>query len=145
MSANKQTVIKYIARVGFIAKGVVYFMVGLLALQTAIGMGGKTTGTKQALEEFIYQPFGSILLIGCIIGLLAHAVWKILQSIIDPENRSKRNEVLLLRVVNFFTGLLYLSFSYAAWQIFQGSTSKAIVKVPRYGLEKYWSFHLENG
>ncbi len=120
MSANKQIVIKYIARVGFIAKGVVYFMVGLLALQTAIGMDAETAGTKQALEEFIYQPFGSILLIGCIIGLFAHAVWKILQSIVDPENRSKSNEVLLLRVVDFFTGLLYLSFSYAAWQIFQG-------------------------
>lgn len=120
MSAQKQTVIKYIARIGFIAKGLVYFMVGLLALQTAIGMGGETAGTKQALEEFIYQPFGSILLIGCIIGLFAHAVWKILQAIIDPENRSKSNEVFLLRVVDFFTGFLYLSFSFAAWQIFQG-------------------------
>ncbi len=120
MSANKQTFIRIIARVGFIAKGLVYFMVGLLALQTTIGIGGKTAGTKQALEEFIYQPFGSVLLIGCIIGLFAHAIWKILQSIIDPENRSKSKEVFLLRVVDFFTGLLYLSFSYAAWQIFRG-------------------------
>jgi H+/Cl- antiporter ClcA len=120
MGAKKQTVIKIIAWIGFIAKGLVYFMVGLLALQTAIGVGGKTAGTKQALEEFIYQPLGSILLIGCMIGLFSHALWKILQSIVDPENRAKSKEVLLLRVVDFFTGILYLSFSYAAWQIFQG-------------------------
>ncbi|SHG10324.1 protein of unknown function [Fodinibius roseus] len=125
MVRNKQTVIKIIARIGFLAKGLVYFMVGLLALQASIGMGGKTAGTKQALQEFIYQPFGSILLIGCTVGLFAHAIWKIVQSLLDPEDRAETKEVIFIRIADFFTGGLYLSFSYAAWQIFQGLNTRS--------------------
>ncbi len=129
MTQNKSAAIYIIARLGFIAKGLVYSMVGLLALQASIGMGGQPANTQQALEEFISQPFGSVLLIGCVVGLFAYALWKFLQSFIDPENRGRSPKVILLRIADFFVGILYLSFSYAAWQIFRGlSTSDSSQK-----------------
>lgn len=125
MDLNKWTFLEIIARVGFVAKGIVYFMVGLLALQTAIGLGAQSASTQHALQELIYQPLGFFLLIGCAIGLFAHGLWKFLQSIIDPEDRDQSKKVILLRIIDFFTGILYLSFSYAAWQIFQGLNTKS--------------------
>ncbi len=113
-------IIAFIARTGYATKGIVYFFVGLLAVQTALGMTGEASGTKQTIQEFIYQPFGNVLLIGAMIGLLAHALWRIIQGISDPEERGSGKDVILFRVIDFLTGCLYLSLSYACWQIFQG-------------------------
>lgn len=117
---NKQTPIYTIARTGYIAKGLVYFMVGLLTLQTAIGMGGETSDATDAFREFINQPFGSVLLIGIIAGLIAHAIWRMVQAIKDPENRGSSGKVKFMRAIDFIVGCIYISMSYAAWQILQG-------------------------
>lgn len=116
----KRKIVSFIARMGYVTKGFVYFFVGLLAMQAAIGITGEAQNTTQTLQEFIYKPFGNILIIGCMIGLFAHALWKILQGISDPEERKKGSGTTLFRVVDFFTGCLYLSMSYACWQILQG-------------------------
>lgn len=120
MTTAKSTAISTIARIGYIAKGVVYFMVGLLTLQTTIGMGGETSDATNALQEFIYQPFGTILLFGIMIGLIAHAIWRILQGVIDPEDRGDGAQIIFFRMIDFLVGCLYISMSYAAWQILQG-------------------------
>ena len=120
MLSVKWTAISTIARMGYIAKGVVYFMVGLLTVQTTIGMGGQTSNATDALQEIIYRPFGNVLLILIMIGLIAHAVWRIIQGIKDPENRDNSFRTKLFRVFDVLTGLLYISMSYAAWQILQG-------------------------
>ena len=125
LSTSKRQWISAIARIGFVGKGIVYFMVGLLAMQAAIGMKAQATGTQQALQEFIFPPFGSIFLIACAVGLLAHAIWKIVQSIFDPVDRRENARVVVLRIVDFLTALLYISLSYAAWQILRGLNTQS--------------------
>lgn len=120
MSSAKSIAISTIARIGYIGKGLVYFMVGVLTLQTTIGMGGETADATNALQEFIYQPFGTILLFGIMVGLIAHAIWRILEAVIDPENRGDGAQVIFSRMIDFLVGCLYISMSYAAWQILQG-------------------------
>ncbi len=68
--------IRVVARLGFIAKGVIYFSIGLLAFQIAVGMGGQTAGSAQILQHIVSQPFGKALLVFCTVGLLAHVAWK---------------------------------------------------------------------
>ena len=117
---NKLSILTAVARTGYVAKGFVYFLVGLLSLQAAIGLGGDAPSATQALEQIIYRPFGSVLLIGIIIGLVAYSAWRILQAIFDPEDRGKDVDVWFFRLIDFLTGCIYLSMSYAAWQILQG-------------------------
>ncbi len=125
MISAKLIAISTIARTGYIAKGLVYFMVGLLTLQTAIGMGGETSDATNALQEFINQPFGTILLFGIMVGLIAHAAWRILQGVIDPEKRGDGAQIILFRMIDFLVGCLYISLSYAAWQILQGLNAQS--------------------
>lgn len=120
MSSVKSTAISAIARTGYIAKGLVYFMVGLLTLQTTLGMGGETSDATNAFKELISQPFGTIMLFGIMLGLIAHAIWRILEGLIDPEDRGDGAQVVFFRIIDFLVGCLYLSVSYAAWQILQG-------------------------
>ncbi|SMO91228.1 DUF1206 domain-containing protein [Gracilimonas mengyeensis] len=115
-----KTLVAFIARTGYITKGIVYFFVGLFAVQAAIGVSAAASGTKQTIQEFIYRPFGDIILYVCMAGLFAHAVWRILQAIKDPEERGSGAGVMFFRLIDFLTGCLYISLSYACWQILQG-------------------------
>ncbi|YAF96588.1 MAG: DUF1206 domain-containing protein [Nodularia sp. CChRGM 3473] len=78
--------IEQLARLGYAAKGVVYFVIGLLAAQVAFGYGGKTTDTNGALETIVTQPFGKFLLSIVTLGLIGYAIWRLVQTIFDPEH-----------------------------------------------------------
>ena len=56
------------SRAGFIARGIVYAIIGLLALDVAIGHGGKITNQQGALRSIEHQPFGHFLLALVAIG-----------------------------------------------------------------------------
>jgi hypothetical protein len=74
------------ARIGYAAKGIVYFLVGLLAVQAALNWGGKVTGTKGALQAVASQPFGKIILFGIAVGLVCYVAWHLIAAVFDPEN-----------------------------------------------------------
>ena len=77
-----------LARAGFLAKGIVYIIIGWLAVQLAIGSGGQTTGAQGALQVIRQAPAGQFLLILMGIGLIAYALWRLAQAIFDPEGES---------------------------------------------------------
>src|SRR5699024_4327160 len=112
--------IQVVARVGFIAKGVIYFSIGLLAFQIVVGMGGKTAGSTQILKNFSHQPFGRILLIFCIVGLLAHTAWRFVNGWYEIEYLVSCISSLFFRAVEIIVGFIYLSLAYAAYQILTG-------------------------
>ena len=76
---------KTLARMGYGARGVVYLMIGGLALLTAFGEGGKTTDSKGAITEIMQQPFGYVLLTVLIIGLFGYVVWRFTQAVKDTD------------------------------------------------------------
>src|SRR4051794_41912146 len=59
----------WVAGAGFVARGVVYALMGLLALGLALGVGGKTTSQQGALRTIGQQPLGEGMLIAIAAGL----------------------------------------------------------------------------
>ncbi|XHX78813.1 MAG: DUF1206 domain-containing protein [Stenomitos frigidus ULC029] len=103
--------VEKLARVGYAAKGTVYFVVGLLAAQTAIGSGGETTSTSGALEEIVAQPFGKVLLGLIAIGLMGYVFWRLVQTVLDPEHQGEK---LSLKRVAQRLGYAVSAFSYGS-------------------------------
>jgi Domain of Unknown Function (DUF1206) len=68
--------VDWVARVGLVARGLVYAVIGLLALKLAIGDGGSAHSQRGALETISRQPFGAVLLIALAAGLGAYAIWQ---------------------------------------------------------------------
>src|SRR5581483_5379928 len=61
------------ARVGLVAKGVSYALVGVLAVGVAVGVGGSTTSRDGALHELAGNGFGKVVLVLQRIGYLGRA------------------------------------------------------------------------
>ena len=107
--------LKLLARIGFGAKGVVYLILGVLAVQGTAG-----GGTKGALSEIVRQPFGKIMLSVVMVGLAAYGLWRVLQSTLDPENEGREPKALGKRIGWFCSGLAYFALAFSAARIVLG-------------------------
>ncbi|MCR5888475.1 DUF1206 domain-containing protein [Hymenobacter sp. J193] len=117
--------IRALARFGFAAKGVVYLLLGILALLAATGQqGGQTADKKQAVQTLQGLPGGSVLLGLVAVGLLGYIIWRFTQAFRDTENKGSSAKGLGRRLGYAGSGLLYASLAwYAAQLAFRGSAS----------------------
>lgn len=113
--------VERLARFGYISKGVVYGVIGLLAAQAAFGSGGKTTDTEGGLREIVNQPFGEFLLALVAIGLIGYVIFRFVQAIKDPENKGTDAKGLAQRVGYAINGLIYAGIALTSVQIILGS------------------------
>lgn len=77
--ANK---FELLARWGYAARGIVYMVLGALALWGA----GATATTENALSTVLGQPFGRILLGLVAIGLIGHVLWRLAQGVLNADH-----------------------------------------------------------
>ena len=99
--------LKTTAIIGFISKGFIYLVIGLLSLLAALNMGGESSGTNQALEFLKKQPFGQVLLLVLGLGLLCYSFWMFVRCFKNPENISNDRNGKMMRFGIFTTGLVY--------------------------------------
>ncbi|WP_405444357.1 DUF1206 domain-containing protein [Streptomyces avidinii] len=70
------------ARCGLLARGVLYVLVGVLALRLAFGdSGGKEADRQGALQELAGKPFGSVLVWAVGIGLVGMMLWHLSEAV----------------------------------------------------------------
>jgi hypothetical protein len=96
---------EWLSRAGFVARGVIYGIIGILALQLAVGAGGKVTNQQGALRTIAQQPFGKLLLILVAIGLGGYALWRIVRAALGhgPEGSDSGVD----RVAALASGIVY--------------------------------------
>ena len=110
-----------LARCGYAAKGVVYLVIGILAVQLALGAGGAATDQRGALRTISEQPFGKFLLIIVLIGLLAFALWSFIQAIFDTDGEGKKAKGIIARLGFAAVGVTYALLGFGAFQLVSGS------------------------
>ncbi|MFE5398871.1 DUF1206 domain-containing protein [Streptomyces sp. NPDC056568] len=69
------------ARAGLTARGVIYLLVGILALQIAFGTGDHEADRGGALAELSDKPFGAVLLWALGAGLVGMALWRLSEAL----------------------------------------------------------------
>jgi hypothetical protein len=112
---------EWLARAGFVARGVIYGIIGVLAIKLAIGAGGQTTNQQGALKTIAQQPFGKVLLTLVAIGLGGYALWRLVHALLGhgPEDSDSRSE----RIAALGSGIVYLGLCAIAIEILLGSGS----------------------
>jgi hypothetical protein len=108
------------ARFGFLAKGVVYIIIGYLAALAPIGIRKHPTGTHGALITLLRQPIGSVLLATLALGFGAFGLWLIIRGINDPENEGSSWHALFIRAGWVFGGMTHFGLLAAAVRMMIG-------------------------
>jgi len=110
-----------LARLGYAAKGVVYALIGFLALREALGAGGKTTDPSGAIHSIGTQPFGGVMLALLAAGLACYAMWKVVQGVMDPDGKGSDAHGIAQRVAYVGSGAIHGVFAYTAAQSILGA------------------------
>ncbi|MDQ1042833.1 DUF1206 domain-containing protein [Streptomyces sp. V4I2] len=115
------------ARAGLTARGVIYLLVGVLALQIAFGDGRRQADRGGALAELADQPFGAALLWALGIGLVGMALWRLSEVLfgsVGPDGRKARKRLLSAVRCAFYTFVAYSVLSFAAGSGGSGSSDE---------------------
>jgi hypothetical protein len=114
-----------LARAGYITKGAVYAIVGMLALQVAASGGGKIEDSRGVILTIAEQPFGRLLLVLTTIGLAGYVLWRFVQALWDVDNKGSDARGLLKRTAFAVSGLAYASLAVMAGRIAFGAGAGA--------------------
>ena len=115
---DKSEKFRWLVRLGYAARGVVYVVIGVLAVKLALGDGGKTTDQQGALGTIAQQPFGKVLLTLVAVGLLGYAAWRLLRAALGG---TQGHDDLKDRVDGAVSGISYAILFLAATRILLGS------------------------
>lgn len=123
MTTISHNPIETLARLGYGARGVVYGLVGGLALLAAVGSGGQTGGSRSALQTLLSQPFGKFWLILIALGLFGFCAWRILESLTDADRRGSDMKGWGVRGAHLISGIIYAGLAISALNLALGRGS----------------------
>jgi hypothetical protein len=123
--------IEGLGRFGYAAKGIVYLIVGGLAVQAALGQGGQMTDQQGAMSRIADAPLGGSLLVVLAVGLLGYALWQAVRAVLDTEHKGSNAKGIFGRLIFGGMALIYAGLAWSALRMAmgigsgQGSTQKA--------------------
>ena len=112
-----------LSRSGFVARALIYGIIGILALKLALGHGGKLTNQHGALATVAHQPFGGFLLGLVAVGLGGYCLWRLVRAAIGrgPEGWDSGFD----RLAALGSGIAYGLLCVLAVEILVGSSSSS--------------------
>ncbi|HEV2375427.1 MAG TPA: DUF1206 domain-containing protein [Streptosporangiaceae bacterium] len=107
-----------LARAGLTARGVLYILIGWVAVLVALGQGRQQADQQGALQLLAGTPFGqvSLWLIG--IGFAAYALWRLSEAAFGVTGEGKG---ALPRLKSLARAVVYAAFAYLTFSIINGS------------------------
>jgi hypothetical protein len=115
------------ARAGLVARGVIYALVGVLALRVAFGDSGREADRGGALQEISSKPFGAVLLWALGAGLVGMALWRLSEAVFGGagQDGGKAGKRLMAGARCVFYGFVaYSVLSFAAGSRGSGSSDR---------------------
>jgi hypothetical protein len=135
--AAASPLLELLERLGYLVRGALYAVMGLLALGIALRVtGGQTTDLSGSLVFLVSNPFGKLTLVVVAVGLAAYSLWGFTRAIYDPLHRGSGASGYAARLGFVSSALSYAAIVILALQLLAGSgapsgdsTQKAIASV----------------
>jgi hypothetical protein len=96
-------------RLGYVIRGCLYAIVGVLALGQVFGVGGQATDMRGGVEAVTNNPLRYPILAVALLGLAAYAAWGFVRAIYDPLHRGDDPVGLAARLGFVWSGISYAS------------------------------------
>ena len=113
-----------VARAGLVAKGVSFGIVGVLAVELALGGSGKATDREGALQAVAHDWYGKVLLILLAFGFAAYATWQFVAAVAErreSDDVTSEGKAWGRRGGYVGCGLIYAALTIVTIRILSGS------------------------
>ena len=94
-------------RFGYVARGLVYLVPGVLALLLAMGMRGAMITQTESIGVIGRQPLGRLLLLPVAAGLAGYALWGFVRAVLDPLRKGHSVKGIFERLGYAMSGLAH--------------------------------------
>jgi hypothetical protein len=118
---DKSEKFRWLVRLGFAARGLVYGLIGLLALTAERG-GNGPEGAFNLLQD---SPLGAPVLYLAALGLLGYALFRLGSLLFDTENLGTGGKGVAHRIGHGASGVAHLALAWTAFQFAQGDKASA--------------------
>ena len=112
-----------VARIGYFAKGVVYFCVGFFSAMAGFSGRAKASDSRAAIQTIGEQPFGQVLLGALAAGLICFVIWRLIEGIAAPGEDRSGFKAIVGRVRALFSAAVYSGIALAAIRALMGSSA----------------------
>jgi hypothetical protein len=120
--AATNPVLELLERLGYVVRGALYAVMGLLALRIVLSVaGGATTDLTGSLVVLVSNPSGKLVLIIVAVGLSAYSLWGFTRAIYDPLHRGSDASGYLARLGFVTSAVSYAAIVLFAIQLLAGS------------------------
>lgn len=113
--------LRWLVRVGIVAEGMIYLLIGGLALAGAFNPTQRPSGSNDAMSKLAQVPLGHVMLALLALGLSVYVLWQLVLAVLDPECKKGRWRVrrIALRIHHLWSAALHLVLvGIAVWQMF---------------------------
>jgi hypothetical protein len=116
-----------LARSGYVARGAIYALIGVLAFRLAEGVGGPRPNQQGAMNKIAHEPFGHALLLVTAIGLGGYALWRLAQVLVGYTPEYGRHSAMD-RIAAAGSCIAYAAFCVLAITVLRGTASNSSAK-----------------
>ncbi|MEO7066549.1 MAG: DUF1206 domain-containing protein [Rhodanobacter sp.] len=101
--------LRWLARAGFVAEGLIYLLIGGLALAAAFDRTQHPSGSNGAVSKLAHVPLGHVMLVLLALGLAAYVLWQLMLTVLDPECQKGRWRIqrIVVRIHHLWSAALH--------------------------------------
>jgi hypothetical protein len=122
--ATRSKPVEWLTRFGFICYGVLHILIAYLAVEIAFG-GASTEGDQSgAFKKVAEQPFGKVVLIVMVVGLVGLAIWQALLAAVGHRDQRGKTRVFE-RIASGARVVVYLALAFTAGKVVAGAPASS--------------------
>lgn len=111
-----------LTRLGYGIKGMIYILIGLLALQGVFGKNATPADQFGAIVALGRLPYGKAILWVVLIGLISYAIWGLIRAFLDPYHKGTDMKGLLARGGFLVSAVTYALFVVPTYDLIHGNS-----------------------